>query len=132
MIGWSDGVHDALGDDVEPLRVFITDDHPVFRAGLRLLLEAQEGTEVVGEAATGADAIAAATSYGGRGGRTGRTPKCVLNVARESVDMGRERYCRFDGFYVLSRGPGVGPRSARRRHHRARRRAAPPRRSPAR
>lgn len=37
-------------------RVLVTDDHPVVRAGLRMLLEAS-GIDVVGEAATGAEAI---------------------------------------------------------------------------
>jgi len=33
-----------------PLRLFIVDDHAIVRAGVRMLLEAQEGLEVVGEA----------------------------------------------------------------------------------
>jgi len=37
-------------------RVILVDDHPVFRNGLRALLEAS-GIDVVGEAATGADAV---------------------------------------------------------------------------
>jgi DNA-binding NarL/FixJ family response regulator len=42
---------------MDPLRVLIVDDHPVFLAGLRMLLEADPRTEVVGEACTGAEAI---------------------------------------------------------------------------
>jgi DNA-binding NarL/FixJ family response regulator len=42
---------------VEALRVVIAEDHPVFRDGLRALLTSIPGTEVVGEAATGADAV---------------------------------------------------------------------------
>jgi DNA-binding NarL/FixJ family response regulator len=42
-----------------PTRVLIVDDHPSFRAGARLLLEA-EGYEVVGEAVDGAGALDAA------------------------------------------------------------------------
>jgi DNA-binding NarL/FixJ family response regulator len=42
------------------LRLLIADDHPAFRAGLRLLLESLDDVEVVGEAATGAEAIALA------------------------------------------------------------------------
>ena len=34
-----------------PIRIVIADDHPVVRAGLRLLLEAEEGFEVLAEAA---------------------------------------------------------------------------------
>ena len=44
----------------EPLRVLIADDHPVFRSGLRALLGVEAGIEVVGEAETGAEAVAPA------------------------------------------------------------------------
>jgi DNA-binding NarL/FixJ family response regulator len=47
---------------MEPIRVLIADDHPVFRDGLRLLLEATPDTECVGEASTGEEAIALAAS----------------------------------------------------------------------
>ena len=40
------------------LRVFLLDDHEVVRTGLRALLEASEDIEVVGEAATVAEALA--------------------------------------------------------------------------
>ena len=39
------------------MRVLIADDHPVFRDGIRALLEATPNTEVIGEAATGEEAI---------------------------------------------------------------------------
>jgi len=39
------------------IRVLIVDDHAVVRSGLRLLLEAQEDIEVVGEAGTARDAV---------------------------------------------------------------------------
>jgi DNA-binding NarL/FixJ family response regulator len=43
---------------VEPLRVLLADDHPVFRRGLRMLLDAQsEGAEIVGEASNGLEAV---------------------------------------------------------------------------
>lgn len=42
----------------EPVRVVVVDDHPVFRRGLRVLLEAEFGINVVGEAADAAQAIA--------------------------------------------------------------------------
>jgi DNA-binding NarL/FixJ family response regulator len=45
---------------VEPIRVLIADDNPRFRQGLRALLEAAPETEVAGEAATGAEAVALA------------------------------------------------------------------------
>jgi NarL family two-component system response regulator LiaR len=42
------------------IRVLIVDDHTVVRQGLRLLMEAQEDIEVVGEAAGGTEAVIAA------------------------------------------------------------------------
>ena len=44
-----------------PIRVLLVDDHAVMRMGLRLLLAAQPDLTVVGEAATGSEAVAAAT-----------------------------------------------------------------------
>ncbi|MGF9761866.1 response regulator transcription factor [Microvirga sp. 0TCS3.31] len=41
-------------------RILIADDHQVVRSGLRMVLEAQPGFEVVGEAANGSEAIASA------------------------------------------------------------------------
>ncbi len=41
----------------EPIAVMIVDDHPVFRQGLRNILAAQEGLNVVAEAADGETAI---------------------------------------------------------------------------
>jgi DNA-binding NarL/FixJ family response regulator len=41
----------------EPIRVVLADDHAIFRAGLRALLELESGLEVVGEAGTGAEAV---------------------------------------------------------------------------
>ncbi len=45
---------------METLRLLIADDHPVFRYGIRALLNAAPGLEVVGEATTGDEAIAKA------------------------------------------------------------------------
>jgi DNA-binding NarL/FixJ family response regulator len=39
------------------IRVVVADDHPLFRQGLRDALDATPGIEVVGEAATGLDAV---------------------------------------------------------------------------
>lgn len=43
---------------MEPLRVLIADDHPLFRHGMRGLLSTQPDIEVVGEATTGEEAVA--------------------------------------------------------------------------
>jgi DNA-binding NarL/FixJ family response regulator len=43
--------------DPDPIRVLVADDHPVVRRGIGALLASLPGIEVVGEAATGAEAI---------------------------------------------------------------------------
>jgi DNA-binding NarL/FixJ family response regulator len=45
---------------VTAVRVVIADDHPVFRAGLRALLEVEADLSVAGEASTGSEAVALA------------------------------------------------------------------------
>ena len=55
------------------MRVLIADDHGVVRGGLRLLLDRQPGVEVVGEAADGAEAVAAALAL--------RPDLAILDVA---------------------------------------------------
>ncbi len=47
---------------MDMIRVLIADDHPLVRSGMRALLMAAEGLEVVGEAATGEEAVALATT----------------------------------------------------------------------
>lgn len=42
----------------DPIRIVIADDHPIFRDGLRRLLESQPGLTVVGEAGDGEEAVA--------------------------------------------------------------------------
>jgi DNA-binding NarL/FixJ family response regulator len=42
---------------VNEIRVLIADDHPLFRDGMHGLLDSVEGTEVVGEAADGEEAV---------------------------------------------------------------------------
>ena len=44
------------------IRILIADDHPIFRDGMRGLLDSVADTEVVGEATTGEEAIARAAS----------------------------------------------------------------------
>ena len=45
---------------VEPIRVVVADDHALFRDGLKALLASEPGFELVGEAATGDEAVAVA------------------------------------------------------------------------
>lgn len=44
------------------LRILIADDHPLFRKGMRTLLEGMSDIEVVGQAATGPEAVEMATA----------------------------------------------------------------------
>ncbi|MGO2050524.1 MAG: response regulator [Microbacterium sp.] len=45
-----------------PIRVLLVDDHAVLRAGFRTILDTQPDITVVGEASTGAEAVAAASA----------------------------------------------------------------------
>jgi DNA-binding NarL/FixJ family response regulator len=45
---------------MDPIRILIADDHPLFRDGLRALLESIPDMQVIGEAATGEDVLAQA------------------------------------------------------------------------
>lgn len=47
----------------DPIRVVVADDHPIVRSGIVGLLDAQADIEVVGEAADGREAIAAAVRH---------------------------------------------------------------------
>lgn len=42
---------------MNPIRILIADDHPMFREGVAALLNRQETTEVIGQAGTGKDAV---------------------------------------------------------------------------
>ena len=44
----------ASTQSVSPVGILIADDHEIFRDGLRLLLEAESGLKVIGEARDGA------------------------------------------------------------------------------
>jgi DNA-binding NarL/FixJ family response regulator len=47
---------------MDPIRIVIADDHPVFRFGLRAMLTAEPSADVIGEAASGEEAIALAAT----------------------------------------------------------------------
>jgi DNA-binding NarL/FixJ family response regulator len=51
-----------MSDSDEPIRVLVADDHPIFLAGMRQLLDTQPLLECVGEAANGKRAIELATA----------------------------------------------------------------------
>jgi len=44
------------------LRILLADDHEIFRAGLKALVDAQPDLQVIGEAASGEEAVAKATA----------------------------------------------------------------------
>jgi DNA-binding NarL/FixJ family response regulator len=46
-----------MPEAAHPIRILIADDHPIFRDGLRRLLEADPGLTVVGEASDGLEAL---------------------------------------------------------------------------
>jgi DNA-binding NarL/FixJ family response regulator len=47
-----------MSESSKPIRIVIADDHPIFRDGLRRLLEADPSFQVVGEAGDGEQAVA--------------------------------------------------------------------------
>ena len=53
VVQWSP----ASAQSVSPIGILIADDHEMFRAGLRLLLEAEPGLKVIDEARDGAEAV---------------------------------------------------------------------------
>ena len=57
------GMSRSFGAGEEPITIVIADDHQVVRAGLRLLLEAEDGFEVVAEAGDVATAERRLTAY---------------------------------------------------------------------
>jgi DNA-binding NarL/FixJ family response regulator len=84
-----------VNDDVtKRIRVLIADDHPVFRDGLRGLIERAPDLELVGEAETGAEAVALAAE---------RHPDIVLMDLRMPEMSGIEATRR-----IVAADPSIG------------------------
>jgi DNA-binding NarL/FixJ family response regulator len=73
---------------VTKLRVFVADDHPIVRGGLRTLIDAQPDMEVVGEAYDGAGSV--------RGARDLRPDVLVMDVSMPGLGgaPATEEVCR--------------------------------------
>jgi two-component system, NarL family, nitrate/nitrite response regulator NarL len=76
------------------IRILIADDHPIFRDGLRKLLETEPGLKVIGEASDGADAIKQARQL---------KPELLL------LDLAMPRMPGLEALKELSSGGGSGP-----------------------
>lgn len=61
-----------------PIRVLVADDQDIVRAGLRMILDAQPGIEVVGEAADGRQAVTLARAL--------RPDVCLFDIRMPGVD----------------------------------------------
>jgi len=88
---------ESTGDrpvSVSPIRVLLVDDHPIFRAGLRALLESQPDVRVIGEAGNGAEAIARANEL--------RPDIILLDISMPDVD-GLEALRRMQADHVPGR-----------------------------
>ena len=77
-----------------PIRILISDDHPMFRFGLRALLASEPGMEIVGEATNGLEAVSLAASL---------KPDLILmdiNLPElNGIDATRQ---------ILAKNPGIG------------------------
>src|SRR5437870_4597236 len=70
--------------NTDKIKIFIADDHPIFRGGLRQLIALESHLEIVGEAKDGAEAIQ-------------RLLHCQADVALLDIDMPKA-----SGFEVLT------------------------------
>jgi len=78
----------------QAVRIVIADDHPIFRDGLRRLLEAEEGLTVLGEAADGAEAVKLARQL---------KPDILL------LDLAMPKHPGLEALRDLSTAPGANP-----------------------
>jgi two-component system nitrate/nitrite response regulator NarL len=79
---------------VQTVRILIADDHPIFRDGLRRLLEAEEDLKVLGEAADGAEAVKLARQL---------KPDILL------LDLAMPKHPGLEALRDLSVAPGAAP-----------------------
>jgi DNA-binding NarL/FixJ family response regulator len=79
--------------NAQQLRILIADDHPLFRDGLRLLLESVDDMQVVGEATSGEDVVALAAAL---------QPEVILMDIKMPGLNGIEATRR-----ILAAGPGI-------------------------
>ena len=78
----------------QTVRILIADDHPIFRDGLRRLLEAEEDLKVLGEAADGAEAVKLARQL---------KPDILL------LDLAMPKHPGLEALRDLSVAPGASP-----------------------
>ncbi len=79
---------------MEPVRILLADDHTLFRKGIRNLLEQMQGFEVVGEAASGEEAVNKAREL---------VPDVILMDIKMPVFSGIEATG-----YILQENPHIG------------------------
>jgi two-component system, NarL family, nitrate/nitrite response regulator NarL len=77
----------------QPVRILLADDHPIFRDGLRRLLEAEPDLKVIGEACDGAEAVKMARQL---------KPDIML------LDLAMPRMPGLEALREMSSGPASG------------------------